>query len=335
MMNWHFIVFANPYFFWLMIVIPLMIAGYFLFTAKRQPDFKLSSFTGFLGYVPTFRQRIRIAPLILRLLAIALIIAALARPQSTSGGQNVTNEGIDIMLALDISGSMLAQDFKPNRVDAAKKVAQDFIDQRPNDRIGIVVFSGESFSQCPLTSDHAVLKNLLNDIQIGMLSDGTAIGEGLGTAINRIKDSKAKSKVIILLTDGVNNMGSIAPETAGEIAAKFNIRVYTIGVGTHGMAPFPVYKLPNGQYQYQNMEVQIDEDVLKKIANETGGKYFRATDSNKLRQIYSEIDKLEKTKIEMTEYRNYSEEFYPFLIVAVILLGLEIILRYTVVKSIP
>jgi Ca-activated chloride channel homolog len=333
-MNWHWI-FANVHYLWLLILVPLMAVGYFLYLYRHQPDFKLPSFTGFLGYVPTVKQRLRMAPLILRLLAVALIIVALARPQSTSGGQNVTNEGIDIIMTLDISGSMLAQDFKPNRVEAAKKVVQEFIDGRLSDRIGLVVFSGESFSQCPLTSDHAVLKNLLKDIEPGMLVDGTALGEGLATAVNRIKDSKAKSKVIILLTDGVNNMGSIAPETAGEIASKFNIRVYTIGVGTHGTAMMPAYKTPAGDIIFQPQPVQIDEDVLKKIANETGGKYFRATDNNKLRQIYNEIDKLEKTKIEMTEFKNYSEEFYPFVLVALAFLALEVILRYTVVKSIP
>jgi Ca-activated chloride channel family protein len=245
----------------------------------------------------------------------------------------VTTEGIDIIIALDISSSMLAEDLKPNRIEAAKKVAEQFIDGRPNDRIGLVVFSGESFTQCPMTTDHAVLKNLFQGLQSGMLADGTAIGEGLATAVNRIRNSKAKSKVIILLTDGVNNMGSIAPVTAGEIAKTFGIRVYTIGIGTQGVAPYPV-KTPFG-IQYQNMEVQIDEDILKQIAQETGGKYFRATSTSKLKEIYSDIDQLEKTKIDVTEFRHKSEEFYPLIILAALLLGLEMILRYTLLKSLP
>src|SRR6185295_17268512 len=220
---------------------------------------------------------------------------------------------------------------KPNRIEAAKKVAQEFIDGRPTDRIGLVVFSGESFTQCPLTADHAVLKNLFQGIQSGMLMDGTAIGEGLATAVNRIKESKAKSKVIILLTDGVNNLGSIAPVTAGEIAKTFGIRVYTIGIGTQGMAPYPM-KTPFG-IQYQNMEVQIDEDILKQIAQETGGKYFRATSTNKLKDVYADIDKLEKTIVETTQFHHHTEEFYPLILFAALMLGLEVILKYTLLKS--
>jgi len=248
-------------------------------------------------------------------------------------GRDIKTEGIDIMMALDISSSMLAEDLKPNRIEAAKKVAEEFIDSRPNDRIGLVVFGGESFTQCPLTTDHSVLKNLFAGIQSGILADGTAIGEGLGTAVNRIRNSRAKSKVVILLTDGVNNIGSIAPETAGEIAKTFGIRVYTIGVGTRGMAPYPV-KSPFG-IQYQNVEVQIDEPVLKKIAGETDGKYFRATNTGKLKEIYSEIDKLEKTKIDVTEFHNYTEEFYPLALGALLLLVLDILLRFTLFKKLP
>ena len=214
-----------------------------------------------------------------------------------------------------------------------KKVAEYFIDSRPNDRIGLVVFGGESFTQCPLTTDHSVLKNLFSGIQSGMLADGTAIGEGLATAVNRIRKSTAKSKVIILLTDGVNNIGAIAPETAGEIAKTFGIRAYTVGVGTRGMAPYP-FKTPFG-IQYQNMEVQIDEKVLQQIANETDGKYFRATNTSKLKEIYNSIDKLEKTKIDVTEFRKHTEEFYPLLIAALLLLILDLSLRFTVFKSIP
>jgi Ca-activated chloride channel family protein len=267
------------------------------------------------------------------MLAVVAIVVALARPQSSSGGQNVTTEGIDIVMAIDISASMLAEDLKPNRIDAAKKVAQQFIDSRPNDRIGLVIFSGESFSQCPITSDHAVIKNLLGSIESGMLADGTAIGEGLATAVNRIKTSKSKSKVIILLTDGVNNVGAIDPLTAGDIAKAFQVRVYTIGAGTQGMAPYP-FKTPFG-IQYQNVPVQIDEEVLKQIADETGGKYFRATNTSRLKDIYAEIDQMEKTKISVTEFHNKTEEFYPLILIAVLFLFLESILKYTVLKSLP
>lgn len=325
--------FAEPQYLWLLLLIPL-ITGIHIYLSKKKPSFiRFSAFPVLEGYKPSFRQRFLILPFILRMFAIAAIVVALARPQSSSSGQNVTTEGIDIVISLDISASMLAEDLKPNRIKAAKKVAENFIDARPNDRIGLVVFSGESFTQCPLTTDHAVLKNLFNGIESGMLADGTAIGEGLATAVNRIRESKAKSKVIILLTDGVNNTGSIAPETAGEIAKTFGIRVYTIGVGTRGMAPYP-FNTPFG-IQYQNVEVQIDEPALKQIAEETGGKYFRATSTAQLKEIYADIDKLEKTKIDVTEFRNKSEEFYPLILLALILLGLDILLRNSILKSIP
>ncbi len=325
--------FAQPYFFWLFMLIPAMIAFQFLYLKKKRTRMTFSSFSGFEGIKPTFRQRLQYLPLVLKTLAFCAAVVALARPQSTLSGQNVKTEGIDIIMALDISSSMLAEDLKPNRIEAAKKVAIDFIDSRPNDRIGLVIFGGESFTQCPLTSDHSVLKNLFTGIQSGLLADGTAIGEGLATAVNRIRNSKAKSKVIILLTDGVNNVGAIAPETAGEIAKTFGIRVYTIGVGTRGMAPYPV-KTPFG-IQYQNMEVQIDEAILQQIANETDGKYFRATNTAKLKEIYNSIDKLEKTKIDVMEFHNKTEVFYPWAILALFLLVADIILRYTLLKIIP
>jgi len=328
----HF-TFAQPYFLWLLLLLPLLIVAFIFYDRKKKTTVRLSSFDNFIGYVPTIRQRLHLLPFILKLLAIAAVVVALARPQSSSSGQNVTTEGIDIVIALDISSSMLAEDLKPNRIEAAKKVADDFIDGRPTDRIGLVVFSGESFTQCPMTTDHAVLKNLFQGIQSGMLIDGTAIGEGLATAVNRIRNSKSKSKVIILLTDGVNNLGSIAPVTAGEIAKTFGIRVYTVGIGTQGVAPYPV-KTPFG-IQYQNMEVQIDEDILKQIAQETGGKYFRATSTSKLKEIYADIDQLEKTKIDVTEFRHKSEEFYPLIILAALFLGLEVILKFTILKSLP
>ncbi len=325
--------FANPYFFLLFLLIPVMIAFYFFYLNKKRTQIQFSGFENFDGMRPSFRQRFHYLPFVLKLLAFSLAIVALARPQSSLSGRDIKTEGIDIMMALDISSSMLAEDLKPNRIEAAKKVAEEFIDSRPNDRIGLVVFGGESFTQCPLTTDHSVLKNLFAGIQSGILADGTAIGEGLGTAVNRIRNSRAKSKVVILLTDGVNNIGSIAPETAGEIAKTFGIRVYTIGVGTRGMAPYPV-KSPFG-IQYQNVEVQIDEPVLKKIAGETDGKYFRATNTGKLKEIYSEIDKLEKTKIDVTEFHNYTEEFYPLALGALLLLVLDILLRFTLFKKLP
>jgi Ca-activated chloride channel family protein len=279
----------------------------------------------------TFRHYLRYILFALRILAITLLILVLARPQSTDKFQDVTTEGIDIVLALDISGSMLARDFKPDRLEASKNVATEFISGRPYDRIGLVVFSGESFTQCPLTTDHAVLINLLRDIKSGMIEDGTAIGMGLANGINRIKDSEAKSKVIILLTDGINNRGEIAPATSAEIAKTYGIRVYTIGVGTQGMAPYPV-QTPFGT-QFQNMPVEIDEAILKEIAQTTGGRYFRATDNDKLVQVYGEIDKLEKSKIDVRQFSRKEEKYMIPAIIAFFLLAVEILLRNTIYKS--
>lgn len=270
---------------------------------------------------------------VIRLLALALLIIALARPQSHSSKQDVSVTGIDIVLATDISGSMLAEDFKPNRLESAKDVASDFIEGRPNDRIGLVVFSGESFTQCPLTSDHSVLINLFRDVKSGMIDDGTALGDGLATAVDRLRNSKAVSKVVILLTDGVNNMGSLDPMSAAEIAKLYKIRIYTIGVGTMGMAPYPV-QTPFG-IQYQEMEVNIDEPLLKNIAGLTNGKYFRATNKQKLAGTYKEIDQMEKSKIDVTEFRKKKEEFLPFALLALVLLIAEGTLRNTVFKTIP
>jgi Ca-activated chloride channel family protein len=259
------------------------------------------------------------------------LIIVLARPQKTDKFQDVSTEGIDIVLTQDISGSMLARDFKPDRLEAAKNIATEFISGRPYDRIGLVVFSGESFTQCPLTTDHAVLINLLREIQSGMIEDGTAIGMGLATAVNRIKDSQAKSKVIILLTDGVNNKGEIAPATAAGIAKTFGIRVYTIGVGTQGMAPYPV-QTPYGM-QYQNMPVEIDEEILQQISQTTGGKYFRATDNDSLEKIYKEIDKLEKSKIDVKQFSRKEERYMIPALIAFCLLVIEIITRNTIFKN--
>lgn len=329
------ITYANQWAFWLLLIIPALVAWYILKNKSQQPEIKLSSFDGFKGINTSLKQYLRHSLFVLRMIVIALLIIVLARPQSRSSWKDVTTEGIDIVIAMDISASMLAQDFKPNRLEASKLVATEFIDSRPNDRIGLVIFSGESFTQCPLTTDHSVIKNLFFGVKTGMIADGTAIGMGLANAVSRIKDSNAKSKVIILLTDGVNNQGSIAPITAAEIAKQFGARVYTIGVGTRGKALSPVALFPNGQYQYDYVDVQIDEPLLKNISALTGGKYFRATDNEKLKQVYAEIDKMEKNIIEEKSFTNKSEKFLPFAVIAAILLLVEALLKFTVYKSIP
>jgi Ca-activated chloride channel family protein len=327
------IIFEAPKYFYLMLLLPLMAVWHWWKYKTKLTSVKMASMAGFEGYKKSFRQYLEHLPFVFRMLTTALLITCLARPQSASRSQNISTEGIDIMLAMDVSSSMLAEDFKPNRIEASKKVVMDFVQGRNNDRIGLVIFSGESFTQCPLTSDHSVLLNLLGNLQTGVLADGTAIGDGLATSVNHIKESKAKSKVIILITDGVNNQGAIAPLTAAEIAKTFNIRVYTIGVGTIGVAPYPM-QTPYG-IQYQNMPVDLDEPMLKKIAGMADGKYFRATNNNKLNAIYKEIDRLEKTKIEVTEFRKHAEEYLPFALLAGLFLLLEILLRYTLLKSLP
>jgi len=326
------ITFAEPFFLYLLAVVPAIIAFYVLKQHKANASLRMPGLLPFEGAGLTFRHYLRHVLFAFRVAAIALMIIVLARPQATNKFQDVTTEGIDIVLTLDISGSMLARDFKPDRLEASKNVATEFISGRPYDRIGLVVFSGESFTQCPLTTDHAVLINLLRDIESGMIEDGTAIGNGLATAVNRIKDSDAKSRVIILLTDGVNNRGDIAPVTAADIAKTFGIRVYTVGVGTRGMAPYPV-QTPFG-LQYQNMPVEIDEDILKEISNVTGGMYFRATDNDRLVQVYNEIDKLEKSKIDVRQFSRKDEKFLLPAIVAFILVGLEIFIRHTIFRNI-
>ncbi len=329
------ITFANKELLWSLLIIPVIIAWYIWKNKKYHAELKISSMTGLDDIKPSFKQYSLHSLIILRMLAIALLIVVLARPQSRSSWKDVKTEGIDIVMSLDISGSMLAKDFKPNRLEAAKDVAMDFIDSRPNDRIGLVIFSGESFTQCPLTTDHAVIKNLFSGIRTGMVKDGTAIGNGLATAVARVKDSKAKSKVVILLTDGVNNQGSVAPLTAAEIAKAFSVRVYTIGVGTMGKALAPVAIYPDGSYQYGYVDVNIDEKSLGEIASMTGGKYFRATDNEKLKDIYKEIDRLEKTIFEEKNFTNKAEHFLPFAIVAALLLLLEFLFKNTTFKSIP
>lgn len=324
--------FANPYLFLLLVPVAALIVWYILRNGKMHATIRVSSMEPVVKQ-SSWKVRLRHAIYVLRFIALLLIVVVFARPQSKNTQKNSRTEGIDIVIAMDISSSMLAKDFTPDRLEASKEVATQFISGRASDRIGLVVFSGESFTQCPLTTDHAVLINLFKDIECGMIEDGTAIGMGLATAVTRLKDSDAKSKVIILLTDGVNNTGSVAPITAAEIAKTFGIRVYTVGVGTMGEALSPI-PTPFG-IQYDYMPVEIDEPVLKQIASQTGGKYFRATDNNKLRSIYGEIDKLEKSKIEYTDFTKRNDEYFTILLIAGILLIIEVLARFTIFKTIP
>ncbi len=330
---WDNITFANKEFFYLFLLFPIIIAWYWWKYREQFPEFKLSSLQGFFQTSPSLRVRLRFLPIILRFIALSLLIIALARPQSSLSEEKVTTEGIDIVVAMDISSSMLAEDLKPNRLQASKNVAAQFVDDRENDRIGLIVFAGESFTQCPITTDHSVVKNLLKEIKSGIIEDGTAIGMGLANAVNRLKESEAKSKVVILLTDGDNNAGFIDPVTAAEAAIQFGVRVYTIGLGSRGEAPYPV-KTPFG-IQYQNIEANIDEPLLKNIAEITNGKYFRATSNQSLVAVYEEIDQLEKSKIEMTAFTRKSEKFFPYALWAGIIFLLELLLRYTWFRSIP
>lgn len=330
------ITFANKELLWLLLVVPFIIAWYIFKNKTYHAELKVSSLSGFEGLKPSLKTRMRHSLVVLRTLAIILLIIVLARPQSRSSWKDIKTEGIDIVLSLDISTSMLAKDFKPDRLEAAKEIAADFIDSRPNDRIGLVIFSGESFTQCPLTSDHAVIKNLFSGIHTGMVKDGTAIGDGLATAVARVKDSKAKSKVVILLTDGVNNQGSVPPLTAAEIAKAFGVRVYTVGVGTIGKALSPTGGIyPDGSLEYVYVDVDIDDRTLTEIADMTGGKYFRATDNNKLKEVYKEIDRMEKTIFEEKNFTNKAEHFLPFAIAAAVLLLIEFLLKNNVFRSIP
>lgn len=328
--NWRDITFANPNFFWLFLIIPLILVWYIFREKKFQGTIKVTTLKSFGN---SSKAVFRHSLLVLRCLVIAALITALARPQTSLSWQDVTTEGIDIVIALDISGSMLAEDFKPNRLEASKEVAMDFISERPFDRIGLVVYGGESFTQCPLTTDHDVLLNLFGDIHNGLIEDGTAIGMGLATAVSRLKDSKAISKVAILLTDGSNNSGAIPPITAAEIAREFGIRVYTVGVGSNGSARMPMQD-QFGRTVYQNVPVRIDETTLKEIAKIADGKYFRATNKDKLEEIYKEIDQLEKSKIEVTEYKNKSEKFWPFAFLAAVFLLIEFLLKNIIFKGI-
>ncbi len=327
--------FAEKHWFWLFLLLPAMIVWYLIKLKKYEGEVHFSSFDNFKGIKTSLKARLRHLVLVMRLIGVSCIILALARPQSRSSWKDIKTEGIDIVISMDISLSMLAKDFKPNRLEVAKEVIIDFIDARPNDKIGLVIFSGEAFTQCPLTVDHKILKNMFPDIKAGMLDQGTAIGLGLADAVARIKDSKAKSKVIILISDGVSNVGEIAPMTAGEIAKTYGLRVYTIGVGTKGKALQPVAMYPNGQLEYDYVDVEIDEEVMTKIANMTGGKYFRAMDKESLKNVYKEIDRLEKTIISEKSFSNKAEHFLPLGLAALISLLMEFILKRVVFKSAP
>jgi len=331
--NIEYIDFARPELLYLLLIIPLMLAWYIYKYTRSQPSLQVSAIDPFMNQPASWRLWLIHFMFALRVLAIALIILAIARPQSSLRRQDVTVEGIDIVIAFDISGSMLAEDFKPNRIEAAKDLAIEFIQNRPNDRLGLVVFAGESFTQSPLTIDHAVLINLFRDVRAGIIRDGTAIGDGLAIAVDRLRNSTAVSKVVILLTDGVNNMGSVDPLTAAEMARLYGVRVYSVGVGTIGMAPFPV-QTPFGK-QHQMVEVKIDEDLLKEISRMTDGKYFRATSNQKLKAVYDEIDQLERTKIDVTEYKRRVDEFRPLALMALLLLLAELVLRYSVFRTTP
>ncbi|MCP9611881.1 vWA domain-containing protein [Coprobacter tertius] len=326
-------VFANPLYLFLLLLLIPAIAWYIFKQKKAQAALQVSTTQPFDKLPRSWKFYLRHFLFFLRMVVIASIIIVLARPQSTDSWENQTREGVDIVVTLDISTSMLARDFKPDRIQAAKDVAAQFITGRPNDNIGLVIFAGESFTMCPMTTDHAALLNLLREVNPGMIEDMTAIGDGLATAINRIKDGPAKSKTIILLTDGTNNAGDISPLTAAEIAKQFGIRVYTIGVGTQGMAEYPV-QTPYG-VMYEKAEVKIDETTLRQIAAETDGKYFRATNKSVLKDIFQEIDKLEKTKLSVKEYSRREENYMPWALLAFILLGAEILLRNTVLRNIP
>ncbi|MEM1319145.1 MAG: VWA domain-containing protein [Bacteroidota bacterium] len=329
------ITFVNPEFFLLLLLLPAV--GIWFYLKRRQQHYaalKLSSLKAFDGQL-SLRSRLRALLPLFRALAFVALVFAIARPQEILKEEEIKAEGVDIVLVMDLSSSMLAQDFKPDRLEVSKRVASKFVDKRQYDRIGLAVFAGEAFTQCPLTTDHRVLKEFLASLECGILEDGTAIGMGLATAVNRLKDSEAKSKVVILLTDGDNNVGYVKPLTASEIASEFDVRVYTIGVGSRGKALAPVSRRSDGKYIFGLASVQIDEELLINIAEKTGGRYFRATTAENLEEIYAEIDKLEKTEIEVTSIRRYSEEFHRFAMWGVLFLILEVFLRYSFLRTLP
>jgi Ca-activated chloride channel family protein len=326
--------FVNPQLFWLLLILPLLLLWFFWKRKQQTAVLKISSLKGF-DTSKNWLAKLRPLLFVLRLIALALIIVAMARPRTVDESTRIkTTKGIDIVIAIDVSASMLARDLKPNRLEALKAVASRFIQARPNDRLGLVEYAGESYTKTPLTSDKNIVLSSLKSIKYNtVITGGTAIGMGLATSVNRLKESRAKGKVIILLTDGVNNSGFIDPKIASELAVEFGIKVYTIGIGSNGMALSPIGILPNGSFQYGNIQVEIDEDLLQQIAETTGGKYFRATSNSKLEEIYEEINKLEKTEIEETKYKSYDELFRPFVLAAFALLLFELLLRYTLFKS--
>lgn len=326
---------ANPEYLWLFLIYIPLIAWYLIKYKKADPSLTVSTTIPFDKIGTSWKVYLRHGLFVLRLVAIGCLIVILCRPQTRDSWQTSETEGTDIVIAMDVSSSMLARDFRPNRFEAAKDVASKFVIGRETDNIGIVIFAGESFTLVPMTTDKAVLSNYIQDISMNMLEDGTAIGDGIATAINRIKDGKAKSKSIILLTDGSNNTGTVAPLTAAEIAKKFGIKVYTIGIGTNGEAEFPVGINIYGQMEYQNMPVVIDEATLKKIAAITNGQYFRATDKNTLKLIFEEIDKLEKTQMDVKQYSNTEDNYMPWALVLLLLVCIELVARYTVLRNIP
>jgi len=326
--------FVNPELLGLLLLIPAIAAWYFYQQKERYVHLKMPTLAAIAG-ISSLRGTLRKYLPLLRALSLIFLIIALARPQKTLKEEDIKAEGIDIFLVMDLSSSMLAQDFKPDRLEESKRVAADFVNKREHDRIGLSVFSGEAFTQCPLTTDHKVVKEFLAGLKCGLLEDGTAIGMGLATSVNRLKDSEAKSKVVILLTDGVNNAGYIKPYTAAEIAREFDVKVYTIGVGSTGDALTPVSRRSDGKYIFGLARVEIDEALLGEIAEMTGGKYFRATSGDGLEKIYEEINQLEKTEIEVTSIKRYSEEFHYFALWGLVLLVLEFLLRYTVFRTIP
>lgn len=334
MFDFNNITFENPQWFWLFLLFPILIAWYIWKRNLQTPEVKISSIKGFKikqGILPKLRPVL----FVLRLLCLALLITAMARPRTVDvTSRTKKTQGIDIVMAIDVSPSMLARDLKPNRLEALKEVAAEFIEGRPNDRIGLVAYAGESFTKTPITSDKAIVQSALEDIQYSdLLENGTAIGMGLATSVNRLKDSKAKSKVIILLSDGVNNTGFIDPKIAGELAVEYDIKVYTIGLGSNGTAMGPIGIDRSGQFRYGPTKVEIDEDLMKQISNQTNGKYFRATNNEKLEEIYDEINKLEKTEVEESKFYNYEEKYRPLVILAGLFFLIEIILRNTIFRS--
>lgn len=329
------VTFLNPGFFWLFLALPLAIGWYIWKRKKHQATLRVSSVKGFKAK-PSVLGKLQPLLFVLRLLALSAMIVAMARPQTVDVNSKIrTTRGIDIVMAMDVSGSMLARDLRPNRLEALKSVAADFVDARPNDRIGVVVYAAESYTKTPVTSDKALIKEAIKSIKYddAVLKDGTGIGVGLATAINRLKDSKAKSRIIILLTDGVNNSGFIDPRMAAEMAKEYKIKVYTIGIGTNGNAEFPYAKTPDGKFLYQMMKVEIDEGLMKEIAKTTDGKYFRATSNSRLKAIYDDINKLETTEISEQKFYNYDEKFRPLLYLAIGLLITEVVLRKTLFRS--